>query len=214
MNDNSIYVPVGQTLICEQVHVKKVVIDGTLKVQGDVFTDYIGGKGLLIANEVYAGKIQIRTIKAKSVVAACGICKRAFFQDCSISHTLVVKDYIRAERVSAEKLVVTSSEIQSYDVDTLSQQPPQRTNMLLFLVRSSITDWWVAKRAIQKGSHNQTDKQIDLSHHPQIKTGGVIHKFAQLVLQILDLLSVCCTVCRKKLEGTIAEETPQEEKAA
>lgn len=36
MNDNSIYVPVGQTLICEQVHVKKVVIDGTLKVQGDV----------------------------------------------------------------------------------------------------------------------------------------------------------------------------------
>ena len=51
-------------------------------------------------------------------------------------------------------------------------------------------------------------------YRPQNGSNGVRQNITLLVLQILDLLSVCCTVCRKKLEGTIAEETPQEEKAA
>ena len=217
MKDN-IYVPVGQTLICEQVHVKRAVIDGTLKVHGDVFADYIGGKGLLIAEDVFAGKIKIRTIKAKSVVAICGICKRFFAQDCSISQTLAVKDYIRAEKVCAEKLVVASAEIQTYEVETLSVQPPQKTNLFLFLVRAAFIDWWSARRAAAKKECGKAEKELKLSanrqYRPQNRSNGVRQNLTHLVLQILDLLSVCCTVCRKKLEDTIAEETPKEENAA
>ena len=216
---DSIYVPVGQTLICEQIHVKRAVVDGTLKVRGDVFADYIGGKGLLIADDVFAGKIKIRTIKAKSVVAICGICKRFFAQDCSISQTLVVKDYIRAEKVCAGKLVVASSEIQTYEVETLSKHPPQKTNMFLFLVRAGIADWWSAKRAVSKeGKYGGAEKKMELSanrqYRPQNGSNGVRQNITLLVLQILDLLSVCCTVCRKKLEGAIAETPSKEENAA
>lgn len=146
-----------------EIYAKNIVVNGMLKVEGKIVADHISGKGIVEAGEISAKTISIPHVKANHIVANELLCNKAFAEIARVRDKLTAKEYIEADRVECNALVLTQSDIQTVDaVEVVNLEPKKRGILGLAFaawLRSTVVEFC---ELFQKGD-NEVDEEDEIT---------------------------------------------------
>lgn len=138
----TIYIPKGETVCYENLVTDRIVVNGCLKVLGDVRAKSITGSGVIYAETVSADDIRVDDLEAASVTCRNLLAKRVQTPQLIVSDSAAVSCYLAASYVETGKLTVAASEICEAKADEIIHLPPKKRTLFGLLLVSALRSLW------------------------------------------------------------------------
>lgn len=161
---NTMYIPKGTTIIYESVETEHLVINGCLKVNGDVKAKQITGKGILHCTSVSADIIVADEVEATIIICKRLICKRVMAPEVFASESAAVSCYLTSSYVETGKLTVALSEVNEVKAAEVVHLSRKKRSLLGTLFASLLRSWWTALVAAP-----MTAEAVDADYRPDEK---------------------------------------------
>lgn len=157
----TIYIPKGETVCYENLVTGRIVVNGCLKVLGDVKAKSIAGNGVIYAETVSADDIRVDDLEAASVTCRSLLSKRVQTPQLIASDSAAVSCYLTASYVETGKLTVAASEIYDVKADEIIHLPPKKRTLFGLLLVSALRSLWT-----QLTMPAAKDKPVDAEWKP------------------------------------------------
>ena len=144
-----IYVPKGETVAYENLITERLVVDGFLKVAGDIKAKTISGQGVIEAGWISADSIRADDLESSSIACQRMIAKRVVALELFASESAAVSCLLSANYVKAGRLAVAISDIGEIKADEVINLKHKKRSLLRFLLASSLRAWWMRFTAPQ-----------------------------------------------------------------
>lgn len=157
----TIYIPKGETVCYENLVTGRIVVNGCLKVFGDIKARSIAGNGAVYAGSVSADDIRVDDLEAASVTCRNLLAKRVQTPQLIASDSAAVSCYLAASYVETGKLTVAASEICDVKADEIIHLPPKKRTLFGLLLVSALRSLWT-----QLTTPAAKDKPVDAEWKP------------------------------------------------
>lgn len=138
----TIYIPKGETVCYENLVTGRIVVNGCLKVLGDIKAKSIAGSGVIYAETVSADDIRVDDLEAASVTCRSLLAKRVQTPQLIVSDSAAVSCYLAASYVETGRLTVAASEICEAKAEEIIHLAPKKRTLFGLLLVSALRSLW------------------------------------------------------------------------
>lgn len=138
-----VYIPRGEIVSYENLTTERLVVEGCLRVSGDLKAKTISGGGFIEAGRVSAGDIRADDLECASVACARLIAKRVETSELFASESAAVSCLLSADYVKAGRLFVGLSDIDEVEADEIINLRQKKRSLFRLLLASSLRSWWM-----------------------------------------------------------------------
>lgn len=165
----TVYIPKGESVSYEKLATERLVVDGHLKVSGDIRVKTISGSGFIEAGRMFADDIRMDDLECVSVTCRRLISKRVELSELFTSESAAVSCLLSADFVKAKRLSVALSDIDEVEADEVINLKQKRRSLFRFLLTSSLRAWWMRFTAPR-------EDVVDADYEPvEDKNDSVVH---------------------------------------
>ena len=139
----TVYIPKGETVSYENLTTENLVVDGCLKVAGDLKARNISGSGFIEAGKASADDIRTDDLETVSVMCRRLIAKRVETSELFASESAAVSCLLSADFVKAGRLAVSLSDIDEIQADEVINLKQKKRSLFRFLLASALRSLWL-----------------------------------------------------------------------
>jgi hypothetical protein len=145
------YIPKGEECRFDRLTCERIVVDGSLHVDGKLKTKHISGKGFLYAKHITASSVTADTIDADTISVDSLIAARVEAFSIRAVQNVTVSSLIKAYCVKTNSITYAEGEIIDLHADEVIKLPPLRRSLLSTLFAGFVRSKWCAlTRGTQK----------------------------------------------------------------
>ena len=138
----TMYIPKGQELRFENVTCERLVVAGSIVVDGTINAKHISGGGVISANAISADTVSAGIINAGKIVTDRLIAKRVTAVEVRAVQSMAVSSYISAGFVKSEKVTLTEADIDDLHAGEVIKLSVKRRSLLGMLFAAFIRSVW------------------------------------------------------------------------
>jgi hypothetical protein len=139
----TMYIPRGQTCEYDSLTCERVVVNGFLKVAGEITAKNIQGSGIIAANMIKADTLVCDNLTVGNVVVDQLMAKRVSAVEIHAISSLSVSSYIEAGYVKTPKAMIAEAEIEDMDAGEIIKLKPKERSLWAMLISSQLNSLWV-----------------------------------------------------------------------
>lgn len=140
----TMYIPRGQEKCFNSLTCENIVVNGSLKVEGEIRAKHIRGKGFVYANVISAESMTANTIDAGMVIVDRLLAERVAAVEIHAAQNMAVSCYLEAELVKAGRIAMADATISELISDEVIYLKPKRRGLLGTLFASYVRAKWTA----------------------------------------------------------------------
>lgn len=140
----TMYIPKGQECRFEDLTCERIVVEGSLHVDGKIKTKHISGNGFLYARSITASTVKADTIEADYIDADEVLAARIDVFSIIAVHRIAVSSLIKAIHVETRSITYATAEIKYITADEVIKLSPKNRSLLRTLFLSFIRSQWTA----------------------------------------------------------------------
>lgn len=140
----TMYIPKGKECHYESLTCDNIIVEGSLRVDGEIRSKHIRGKGFLCANVISAKTVTACAVDAGTVVCDRLIAERVAAVEVHAVESAAISCYIEADLVKAGKITLADAAIADLVADEIIQLKPKNRGLLGTLFASYIRAKWTA----------------------------------------------------------------------
>jgi len=141
--NKAMYIPKWQESRFENLTCDRIVVNGSLHVDGRLKTKHISGNGFIYAKWITASSITANTVDADIIGAETLAAAHVYAYDVHATQSMAVSSLIKANYVKTGRIAYCDSEILNLDADEAVKLAPKRRSLLRVLFASFISAKWV-----------------------------------------------------------------------
>ena len=218
-----VYIPKGEAVIHESLHTDRLIVKGSIKVNGTLYAKQIYGNGSIEAGHIICDDLRADTVIAEKVSAQRIAVKRLFVLNvCRASDAIAVSDILEADVVETRKLTLCLSKVGSIVADEVIHLKRKKQGLISLLWRS----WWrCAFLPGKKGKEGKVGpkKKLDtkspqlevvqISKTPDVPISSVATELAPKMDVAIQSLVILLEAMRDSC-GAVSEKKADDEGAA
>ena len=162
----TMYIPKGQECRFDNLTCERIVVNGSLHVDGRLKTKHVCGKGFVYAKWITAASITAHTVDADTISTDTLVAAYVNAFDIHAIQGMAVSSLITANYVKTERISYSDAEIRDLQAAEVIKLSPKRRSLLRTLLESYVRSKWTELMHSKPRPEPEPDREIPDTQEP------------------------------------------------